>query len=100
MPPSSTAPKDETFTFRLDRSLKAELARAAAEDHLQPGELLRALVRRHLAHRTRRAFAAEAHRQSLLVARQGAEPRSDEAQVMRELDAYLDSGALDDAWTS
>lgn len=100
MPRSSPAAKDETFTFRLDRSLKTALARAAAEEQVQPGELVRALVRRHLLQQARKAFETEAHRQSMLVAGRDPHSETDEAQVTRELDAYLDSGVFDEAWRS
>lgn len=96
--PRATSAKDETFTFRLDETLKRELARAAAKERVQPGELVRALVRRHLDHKAREAFEAEALRQSLAVAEQAAHFERDEAQVMHELDAYLDSGAFGDTW--
>jgi hypothetical protein len=96
----STAAKDETFTFRLDEALKKELARAAADADVQPGELVRALVRRHLDHTKRLAFQAEARRQSLVVAEQAADFERDDSEVIRELDAYLDSGAFGDTWTS
>jgi Arc/MetJ-type ribon-helix-helix transcriptional regulator len=94
----SIAAKDETFTFRLDETLKRELSRAAADAHVQPGELVRALVRRHLDHEARKTFEAEAHRQAVMVAEQSADFERDDAEIMRELGTYLDSGAFGDAW--
>jgi hypothetical protein len=44
----------------------------------------------------RREFAAEARRQSRAAAAAARDPKSDEAQIMRELDALLDEIA--DAW--
>lgn len=95
-----SAAKYETFTFRLDETLKRELARAAADERVQPGELVRALVRRHVDHKARKTFEAEAHRQSLMVAERAADFERDDAEAMRELGAYLDSGAFGDTWRS
>ncbi len=90
----SETSKVDTFTFRLDPALKAALRRSAKEERLQPAELLRELVREHLAGKARRAFEADARRQSLLVAGALADPAGDEAQVMRELEAGLDGERL------
>ena len=98
MPRTSNAPKVETFTFRLDPALKAELTRSAEDEHTQPAELVRRLVRDHLAARERRAFEAEARRQSLAVAQRSRDPSSDEAQVMRDLEGGLDRDDFADAW--
>ena len=94
--PSST--KDETFTFRLDPGLKAALTRSASTAHMQPAELMRALVRDHLAEQERRALAAEARRQSQAIARRARDASGDEAQVMAELEAELDRGDAADEW--
>ena len=93
MPRTSAAPKGDTFTFRLDPAMKAALARSAAADHKQPAEIVRDLVRDYLARRERRAFEAEARRQSLTLNARAEDPTSDEAQVMRELEADLDAFA-------
>jgi predicted transcriptional regulator len=96
MPRTSASPKGDTFTFRLDPAMKAALARSAAADRKQPGEVVRDLVRDYLARRERRAFEAEARRQSLELNARAQDPTSDEAQVMRELEADLDAFA--DEW--
>ena len=98
MPRASTTQKAETFTFRLDPDEKAALTRSAQEEHLHPAELLRALVRDHLAERERRAFEAEARRQSQAIARRAQEAGGDEAQIMREIEADLDRGEAADEW--
>ena len=98
MPPSSDAPKGETFTFRLEPALKAALTRSADEARVQPAELLRELLRAHLADRERRAFEAEARRQSLAIAASAGESDGDEAQVMREIESQLDAEAFTAAW--
>ena len=98
MPRTSANPKADTFTFRLDPTLKADLNRAAYEAHMPPAELVRALVRAHLAGKERRAFVAEARRQSLAIAQRADDPSSDEARVMAEIEADLENGAFADTW--
>jgi hypothetical protein len=89
MPRTSAVPKIETLTFRLEPRLKAALARIARDEHKPVGELLRELVRERVSRRQRRAFESEAHRQSLAAAALAQDPASDEAAVMRELEADL-----------
>ena len=96
MPRAST--KDATFTFRLDPDLRRELSRAAAAEQVQPAELVRTLVRRHLDQRARRAFEAEARRQSLAVAAQDARPDSDAAQLTKALETEFDHDEFAGAW--
>jgi antitoxin component of RelBE/YafQ-DinJ toxin-antitoxin module len=85
--------KTETITFRIDAALKDEFTEIAEEVHKPVGELLRELVREHIKQKRRREFEAEARRQSLECAGASADPDSDEAQVMRELDANFDEFA-------
>ena len=96
MPRTSANPKGETFTFRLDPALKAGLTRSASAARMQPAELVRALVRDHLAQAERRAFEAEARRQSLAIAARARDPMSDEARVMREIEAVFEDDAADE----
>jgi hypothetical protein len=85
--------KTETITFRIASTLKDEFA-AIAEGQAKPvGELLRELVRERVKQKKRREFEAEARRQSLECAAVTVNPDSDEAQVMRELDANFDEFA-------
>ncbi|MEO3431676.1 hypothetical protein [Inquilinus sp. CAU 1745] len=93
MPASSKA---DTFTFRLDPALKSAFTRSAASEHRRPAELLRDLMRDHLARNERRAFEEEARRQSLVIAAAARDPESDEARVIRELENDLD--AFGDEW--
>jgi hypothetical protein len=79
----------ETVTFRIDPALKAALADLAEEESKPLGALLRELVRERVAQRRRREFEAEARRQSLEAAALARDPDSDEAAVMRELEADL-----------
>jgi hypothetical protein len=96
MPHASATPKGDTFTFRLDPGMKDALTRSAADEHKPPAEVVRGLVRDYLARKERRAFEAEARRQCLALRAAAADPASDEAQVMRELEADLEAFA--DEW--
>jgi hypothetical protein len=100
VPGSSTNPKGETFTFRLDSALKAGIAQSAKEQHVQPAELMRTLVREHLASKARRVFEAEARKQSLAIAARARDPDGDEAQVLREIEAGLDRDDFADTWNA
>ncbi len=92
----NTSPKAETVTFRIDPELKAALAEIAQRESKPVGELLRELVRERVEQKRRRAFEAEARRQSLEAAAVARDPNTDEAAVMRELEAHLE--ALADEW--
>lgn len=85
--------KTETITFRIDAALKDELAEIAEKEAKPVGEMLRELIRERIKQQRRRAFEAEARRQSLECAAAARDPNSDEAQVMRELDANFDEFA-------
>ena len=85
--------KGDTVTFRLDPVLKAELTRLAEQDHKSLGELLRQLAGEHVERERRRTFEAEARRQSLLIAAHAGDPNSDEAEMMRWIEAVADTEA-------
>ncbi len=96
MPRTATDPKADTLTFRIPPALKADLA-AIAETEAKPiGALLRELVHERVAREQRRRFEAEARRQSLEASAVARDPKSDEAAVMRELDAELNE--FGDEW--
>jgi hypothetical protein len=92
----SIARKVETVTFRIDSVLKTAFSQIAAEESKPVGELLRELVRDRVEQKARRVFEAEARRQSLEVAAAAQDPRSDEAAVLRELEAELEG--FSDEW--
>ena len=96
MPRTSPALKAETLTFRIEPKLKSALARIARAEHRPVGELLRDLVRARIERGRRRAFEAEARRESLILAEAARDPNSDEAAMMRELEADL--AAFADEW--
>ncbi|HTQ33845.1 MAG TPA: hypothetical protein VMI30_06715 [Stellaceae bacterium] len=81
--------KTETITFRIDTALKHELAESAEAQAKPVGELLRELVHEHVKQRKRREFETEARRQCEIINAAAADPNSDEAQVMRELEAHF-----------
>jgi hypothetical protein len=91
MPRRSPPSKAESFNFRVNSALKAAFTAATAAEERPAAQVLRNFMRVYVARRERRAFAAEARRQSLAAAAAAADPKSDEAAVMRELEADLDA---------
>jgi hypothetical protein len=89
MPRTSADPKAETVTFRISPALKAAIAEIAKP----VGELLRELVSDRVRRQRRREFEAEARRQSRELAIAAQDPNSDEAAILRELDANFDQFA-------
>lgn len=96
MPRPNPPGKAETLTFRVEPALKHALVKLASEERKPVGELLRELVRERVERRRRRAFEAEALRQSREAATVARNPNSDEAAMLRWLDANLDT--LADEW--
>ena len=82
--------KADSVNFRVDPDLKLAFTAAADADHRPAAQVLREFMRAYVRHRQRRTFEAEARRQSLIIAEAAADPYSDEAAVMRELEAALD----------
>jgi hypothetical protein len=93
MPRTTTDPKPESLSFRIPADLKAAIAEIAERDRKPIGALLRELVSERIKQERRRAFEAEARRQSLEIAAVAQDPTSDEAAVQRELDALFDEFA-------
>jgi hypothetical protein len=96
MPRTTTDPKADSLTFRIPPALKADLAAIAEKEAKPVGELLRELIRDRIKQERRREFEAEARRQCEILNAAAQDPNSDEAAVLRELDAHLDS--LADEW--
>src|SRR5438046_2388699 len=82
--------KAEIITVRVPSALKAALAGIAQQESKPLGELLRELIRDRIEQKQRREFEAEARRQCLAINAAARDPTSDEAAVMRELDANFD----------
>lgn len=80
--------KESTLNLRIDPTLKAEFTAAVEDEDLAAAEVLRGLMRRYVEEARRRRFAAEARRQSQLIA-----TSEDEAEVMRWIQ---DVSALED----
>jgi hypothetical protein len=95
MPGQNPRAKADSFNFRVDPALKAAFTAAADAAHRPAAQVLREFMRAYVRHRQQRAFDAEARRQSLVIAEAAADPYSEEAAVMRELEA-----ALDDAFSA
>ena len=94
---TSTDPKADIITFRIPPALKQAFAEIAEEEAKPIGALLRELVRERVEQKRRREFEAEARRQSLLLAEAARDPNSDEAVLMRQLDANFDEFSLEEA---
>jgi Protein of unknown function (DUF3018) len=96
MPRQSQHPKEESFNFRIDPKLKAEFQIATEADDKPAAQVLREFMRTYVERQRERAFAAEARRQSRVLAERAADPASDEAQVMRWIEDVTDI----DGWTA
>ena len=92
MPRQSQHHKDVSFNFRIDPKLKAEFQTATEAADKPAAEVLRDLMRAYVERRRERTFAAEAKRQSRVLAERAVDPDSDEAEVMRWIDAVADTG--------
>jgi hypothetical protein len=78
MPQPIDQVRESTFNLRIDAELKAEFATAVEAEGRPAAEVLRALMRDYVEQVRKRRFAAEARRQSRLVA-----SSKEEAEVMR-----------------
>ena len=96
MPRLSQHPKEESFNFRIDPQLKAEFQTATEAEDKPAAQVLRDFMRAYVEQQRQRAFAAEARRQSRLLAEHAADPASDEAEVMRWIEDVSDT----EGWTA
>jgi hypothetical protein len=78
MPGTAAGGKEATLNLRIDPVLKAEFTSAVEAEDRPAAEVLRGLMRNYVEESRRRRFAAEARRQSQLIA-----ASEDEAEVMR-----------------
>lgn len=90
MPRTTTEAKAETLTFRIPPALKAEIAALAEKEAKPVGELLRELIRARIKQEKRREFEAAARRACQILNAAAQDPNSDEAAVLRELEANFD----------
>jgi predicted transcriptional regulator len=93
MPRTTVDSKLEMLSFRIPAALKAALAEIAEREQRPVGALLRELVSDRVKQERRRAFEAEARRQSSAAAADEADRNSDAAAVQRALDALFDEFA-------
>jgi antitoxin component of RelBE/YafQ-DinJ toxin-antitoxin module len=78
VPQIAARSKESTLNLRIDAVLKAEFTAAVEAEERPAAEVLRMLMRNYVEEARRRRFAAEARRQSQLIA-----ASEDEAEVMR-----------------
>ena len=71
-------PRESTFNLRIDADLKEEFTAVVEAEERPAAEVLRSLMRDYVEEARKRRFAAEARRQSQLIA-----ASEDEAEVMR-----------------
>lgn len=95
MPRQSQHPKEESFNFRIDPKLKAEFQTATEAEDKPAAQVLRDFMRVYVERQHERAFAAEAKRQSRVLA-EHADSGSDEAEVLRWIEDVADT----DGWTA
>ncbi len=92
----SQHPKEESFNFRIDPKLKAEFQTATEADDKPAAQVLRDFMRAYVERQRERVFAAEAKRQSRVLAERAADPGSDDAEVIRWIEDVADT----DGWTA
>jgi hypothetical protein len=93
MPRTSQHPKESSFNLRIDPALKAAFTAATEAEDKPAAQVLRDFMRAYIKQRERRAFEAEARRQSLAIAERARDPNSDEAEVMRWIEGIADNEA-------
>lgn len=89
----------EPVNFRLGRSYKACLERLAREQDKPVGQLVREVVENYVTAEERAAWEAAARRSAREVAEAARDPQSDEAEMLRTLDANLEAFAEEWVWT-
>lgn len=98
MPRTSQHPKDTSFNLRIDPALKAAFTAATEAEDKPAAQVVRDFMRAYVKQRERRAFEAEARRQSQRLAEAARDPDSAEAEEMRWLAAVVDQDDLADEW--
>jgi hypothetical protein len=78
MPSQQTPSREATFNLRIDGALKLEFVAAVEAENRSAAEVLRSLMRDYVEQARKRRFAAEARRQSQLIA-----SSDEETEVMR-----------------
>ncbi|MGA3081315.1 MAG: antitoxin MazE-like protein [Terracidiphilus sp.] len=78
MPQAIASSRESTLNLRIDASLKKEFAAVVEVENRPAADVIRALMRGYVEEARMRRFAAEARRQSQLIA-----ASEDETEVMR-----------------
>jgi len=91
MPRATHHAKGETFNLRVDPQLKAAFQAATEAADRPAAQVLRDFMRHYVERRRQQDFAAEAHRQSRLIAEAAAWPENDDALVMRLVEDVADT---------
>jgi hypothetical protein len=86
------------LNFRLGRRYKEALDRLAHEQDKPVSQLVREVVEDYVAAEARAAWEAEARRTSATLAEAARDPGSDEATMLRSLDAGLEEFAKEWIW--
>jgi hypothetical protein len=89
MPRTSAHPKETSFNMRIDPALKSAFTKATEAEDKPAAQIVRDFMRAYVRQSERRAFEAEAARQSREAAAVARDPDSDEYAVMREIEAEL-----------
>ena len=100
MPRASQYPKETSFNLRIDPALKAAFTAATEAEDKPAAQVIRDFMRAYVKRGERRAFEAEARRQSRAIAERAGDPTSDEYAVMREIEAELDRNDFAAEWTA
>ena len=98
MPRTSQHPKETSFNLRIDPALKAAFTAATEAADKPAAQVVREFMRAYVKQRERRAFEADARRQSREAAERARDPNSDEYAVMREIETEFDRDDFADEW--
>jgi predicted DNA-binding protein len=88
----------EPVNFRLGRSHRQALNRLARQQDKSVGQLVREVVEVYISDQARAAWEAEARRTAAELGRSARDPRSDESETLRVLDANLEAFAKEWVW--
>jgi hypothetical protein len=96
MPRTTQHPKESSFNFRIDPELKTAFTQATEAEDKPAAQVLRDFMRAYVKSRERRAFEAEARRQSLEAAELSRDPLSEEHISLKEYEALLEEDPFRD----
>lgn len=91
MPRAGQHAKETSFNLRIDPALKAAFTAATEAEDKPAAQVVRDFMRAYVRARERRAFEAEARRQSRVIAEAALEPESEEAEIQRWIEGVADT---------